>query len=539
MTPPSGRAPRGIRVLSVRVRILTAILVVTALGLAISGGVSFSLQRERILASIDDELRQQVESVRTIVEAPVVPEDPAPAPTAPIPAPSTDGAGFTGIDEVMTTVLSRVLPGLDGSAVGLVDGVPRYKPGVTQSFDIEDDALLGRIVAETADGSSVLGSADTAEGTLRYAAVPLRVQGDTAVGVYVTAVRVEARLSDLASVAGSYAAVAAAALAVIGLVGWIVAGRSLRPIRDLRHTASRITATDLGERIPVTGNDDVSELTRTVNGMIARLEDSFEAQRRLLADVRHELSTPITIVRGHLELLDPRDPADVEATRAIAMDELDRMGGLIADIAELSQAEREDLLRPEPTDIGDLTRQVLAKASVMGGHEWRTGSIAEVTTRVDPRRITQAWLQLADNAAKYSPTGSVITVASEVNAGRLLLSVTDTGPGIPASARERIFERFGRVDDGRGIRGSGLGLAIVSAIMHAHGGEVQLDSVPGRGTRFALVLPLDSASASVTPEEDGLDAIMDASDLGDGAAPRGDRSTANADAPATRHGGDR
>lgn len=492
MTPtPPTRTSRARRLRSVRVRILGAILVVSALGLVVSGGTSFLLQRDRILASVDEELRQQVESVRTIVESSAATSSEVQE-GAPLTAAPTDGSGFNDIDALLRTVLGQALPRLDGSTVGLVDGVARWEP---QPFALsflldDDDEFLARVSGETAGGATVLGSAETPDGSLRYAAVPVRVDGDTASGVFVTAIDVDARLSDLADVSRSYAAIAVVALAAIGLVGWFVAGRLLSPIRELRRTASRITATDLGERIPVAGDDDVSDLTRTVNDMIGRLEGSFESQRRLLADVRHELGTPITIVRGHLELVDPRDPHDIESTRTIALDELDRMSHLIDDIAELSEAERADQFSPQPTSIAELTHRVLAKVSVIPGHRWRAGPVADVELGVDARRITQAWLQLADNAAKYSPDGSVVVVGSERRGGRVELFVSDEGPGIPAAARERIFERFGRVDDGRGIRGSGLGLAIVSAIARAHDGSVELDSVPGRGTRFALSLPL-------------------------------------------------
>lgn len=502
MTPTPASAPVR-RLRSVRVRILAAILVVTALGLLVSGGASFLLQRDRILASIDEELRQQVESVRTIVESPgeaaIVEPDGAPLTAAP-----TDGSGFSDIDALLRTVLGQVLPRLDGSTVGLVDGVARWEPQpYALSFLLDDDPeFLTRVSEETGAGATVLGWGETDDGTLRYAAVPLRVEGSDAEGVYVTAIDTDARLADLGDVSLSYAVIALVALAATGLVGWFVAGRLLAPIRELRRTASRITATDLGERIPVGGDDDVSDLTRTVNDMIGRLEGSFEAQRRLLADVRHELGTPITIVRGHLELVDPHDAADVESTRTIALDELDRMGHLLGDIAELSEAEREDRLDPQPTEIGELTRQVLAKVSVIPDREWEAGPVAEVRVHADPARLTQAWLQLADNAAKYSPEGSRIVVGSERRGDRVELFVTDEGPGIPAAARERIFERFGRVDDGRGIRGSGLGLAIVSAIARAHGGRVELDSVPGRGTRFALSLPLRPPAHDDTDDHD-------------------------------------
>src|SRR5690606_32715178 len=123
-----------------------------------------------------------------------------------------------------------------------------------------------------------------------------------------------------------------------------------------------------------------------------------------------------------------------------------------------------------------LTEEVFAKAAGLPDHEWMLGEVAHATARVDPARVTQAWLQLVDNASKYSPKGSLIEVGSTLWDDVVELWVQDQGSGIPAEARERIFERFGRVDAGRGIRGSGLGLPIVAAIAEAHGGYVALQT---------------------------------------------------------------
>jgi len=227
-------------------------------------------------------------------------------------------------------------------------------------------------------------------------------------------------------------------------------------------------------------------LTATINDMLDRLDTALTSQRQLLDDVRHELKTPITIVRGHLELLDSGNVADVEATRALAIDELDRMAGLVDDIEFLAETQGTNPVR-ELVDVDDLTAEVFAKASVIPGHEWALAEVATVTASLDPARITQAWLQLADNAAKYSATGTLIELGSSTNGTEVEFWVADRGPGIPADARARIFERFGRVDTGRGIRGSGLGLPIVAAIAHAHGGRVNLVSSPS-GSRFGIVM---------------------------------------------------
>ncbi|TPX05193.1 HAMP domain-containing histidine kinase, partial [Schumannella luteola] len=273
----------------------------------------------------------------------------------------------------------------------------------------------------------------------------------------------------------------------------------LRPLRLLQDTATGIGEDDLTTRIPVTGTDDVSELSHAFNAMLDRLQRSFDSQRRLLDDVSHELRTPITIVRGHLELLDVADAGEVDATRELAIDELDRMNGLVDDIALLAKTSRPDFLRPQLVDVAELTEQVLAKARALSAdHEWRSAGMAHLVASLDPDRITQAWLQLAENAAKYAPAGTVIEIGSVVEheggAEQLELWVRDHGPGIPQEQLDWIFDRFARVEVGRGVEGSGLGLSIVAAIAAAHGGRAYARN-PGSGARVAITIPVD------TPEE--------------------------------------
>lgn len=243
------------------------------------------------------------------------------------------GPEFTDIETALATVLARVLPSGNESSLGVVDGRARFVSVAEVPFRLEDDpALITRVVNEVADGSARLGTHVGDLGQLRYLAVPITVAGSDATGIFITAIELRAELGELTTSFRTYTWVAALSLAVLGVVRWIVAGRLLRPIRALRETASRITTSDLRERIPVTGNDDVSALTATVNEMLARIEGSLRAQRQLLDDVRHELITPVTIVRGHLELLDASNPNEVDDIRVLVIDELDRMVTLIDDI---------------------------------------------------------------------------------------------------------------------------------------------------------------------------------------------------------------
>ncbi|WP_167051320.1 HAMP domain-containing sensor histidine kinase [Salinibacterium sp. ZJ77] len=481
---------------SVRTHILVVIVVVTGVALALAGGIAYLTQRAGILADIDERLYARVESARTAVTGATTAE--AGATAVPV-SPGTASPASTHI--AIEWIMQRVVPGPHESALALLDGRPAYLPPVEIAFHLEDDpALMERIAAEVSDDTVRIGtSVSSVLGHVRYIAAPVAVGGDPSTGVYITAVDLPASLAELNSAFRTYAWLALGATALVGVVGWFVAGRLLRPLRALREAASRITVSDISERLPVTGDDDISQLTRTVNGMFDRLEGSLTAQRRLLDDVRHELKTPITIVRGHLELLDPHDTEEVAYTRTLSIGELDRMAGLV-DRIELLAEVPEDRPRLEPTDIAALTEAVHRKASVMPGHDWILGESADVVVSVDPRRITQAWLQLADNAAKYSPPGSPIRIGSTRRDDTVECWVADEGAGIPAGSEARIFERFGRVDTGRGIAGSGLGLPIVKAIAETHGGRVSLAS-SSAGSTFSIVLPLTSGAAPASDTE--------------------------------------
>jgi two-component system OmpR family sensor kinase len=452
---------------TVRARILLSILLVAAIGMGFAGLVTFLVQRDRTLSEIDDRLVASVETAREML--------------------STPSVEYATTRDAMQAILARFVPRHDESTLGIIDGQPAYVPAVDQDYPLENDtALVERVVSETADGA-VHAGVETEPAYRRYIAAPVNVAGDPETGVYVVAINVDEELEELYSSYRTYALVALIALLAIGVVGWFVAGRLLRPIRQLSSAASRITGSDRAERIPVSGHDDVSELTRTVNDMLDRLDTALTGQRQLLDDVRHELKTPITIVRGHLELLSPSDPKEVAATRDLALDELDRMAGLVDDIEAFAETQLAPPSR-EYCDVAELTRAVFAKAQVLPGVRWRLGAVATAVISADASRLTQAWLQLADNAAKYAPPGSTVTLGSSLGAAGVELWVEDEGPGVAAEAESRIFERFGRIDTGRGIRGSGLGLPIVRSIARSHDGEATV-AAAGSGSRFTITIP--------------------------------------------------
>jgi signal transduction histidine kinase len=465
---------------SARARILAAMLLVATIGMAAAGVSAYLIQRERVLAQIDARLTATVDGLQCIADG------------CDGTAPSDTMLGF------LNEAMKRVLPDHNESTLGIIDGMPRLRPSSGISFRLDDDPDFVARVVEEADADAVVrGTAATQFGSLRYVIIPVTIGSDDERGLYVSAYDLDAELSEISEAFRTYWIVAGGALVLVGLAGWFVSGRILRPLRLLRATASQVGERGLTQRIPVTGTDDVSELSRAFNAMLERLQHSFDTQRRLLDDVSHELRTPITIVRGHLELLDPDDPAEVTATRELAIDELDRMNVLVDDIALLVKTSTPGFLARERVDVAEFTEQVLAKARALGpDHEWRLGGAAHVVVALDAARITQAWLQLAENAAKYAPPGTPIELASAIvprdGAETLELSVRDSGPGIPAEKLDWVFDRFSRVEVGRGVAGSGLGLSIVAAIAAGHGGRAYAEKPSGPGARVVIALPIDT-----------------------------------------------
>ncbi|MGV8976908.1 MAG: sensor histidine kinase [Cellulomonas sp.] len=469
--------------LTVRARVLSAVLLLAALAVLIAGGTAYALQAQRTDARIDDSLRRAVEFLRTVATSG--------------PQPEKTQAEFTNAEDLLYDAVQRRGLTQNEGVIAFLDGSPHWLASGSVSLRLEADHELLRILSVIpADSAVELRTVDTDVTQYRLVAIAVSVTGDPHTGLFVVAVDRGAEIADLTSTYVTYSIVAIGSLVVIAIVAWFVVGRLLRPIRLLRDTARHITESDLSERIEVTGTDDLSDLARTVNEMLDRLESAFGSQRELLDDVGHELRTPLTIVRGHLELLDPDDPEDVRATQALALDELDRMHRLVDDLVMLATAERPDFVRLAPTDVGRLTDDVLDKARGLGRRRWLVAARADATVWVDSQRITQAWLQLLANAVRVSAEGSTIRIGSEIHGDRVLLWVEDEGPGVAPDDEQAIFERFqrGRADrrSRRADGGVGLGLPIVAAIAAAHHGTVRLEHAARpthTGAMFVLDLP--------------------------------------------------
>jgi signal transduction histidine kinase len=465
--PPD--SPRRRFTIGVRARILATVLVLAALGMAISGAAFTVFEQRQLLDHVQGNLTSEVKEFTSLA--------------------TMRGKEGADVPTILRTALEQQVPAEDKVVFALVDRRLAYVAPAT-AFNIQHEPeLLATIAALPIDAKPRLQRAETSAGWIWYSAV--QVAGKPQLGTYVVAISLKPAQERLAASARMYAALSGAALALIAVGGWIVAGRLLRPLRLLRQATERISHNDLASRLPVTGRDDVTELTRTVNAMLDRLQGAFDTQQQFLDDAGHELRTPLTIVRGHLEVCDPGDPAEVIATQSLVMDELDRMARLVNDLIVLAQAGRPDFVRFEPVDLDRLLQDVLSKAEGLAERRWVLDSTVGAIALADAQRLTQAMLQLCDNAVRHTVPDDVIGVGGVVSRGQVQLWVRDSGPGVAAEDAQRIFERFGRAGTVRGDDGSGLGLSIVAGIAAAHGGQVELDrAYSGSGARFTLVLPL-------------------------------------------------
>ncbi|WP_246159608.1 sensor histidine kinase [Nocardioides antri] len=457
-----------------RTRITLAMALLVALALTGSGAIVYVIEYDRNREQAMNEVNQEIEEFIRFQENGVDPRT---------------GEQFEGVVPLLQIFLERNVPSPSEAFLAWYDGeaLPGQDPG--------DDRYLGdpdfdRIVEELTPENGNRLWRSPSDGEVLIAVQSVQFEGDDRVGALVVVQELSERDALLHETMVTYAIVAFLSLLLVLVIGWWQSGRLLSPLRTLRATAERIGATDLSKRLPVKGHDDITALTRTVNGMLERLESAFSSQKRFLDDAGHELRTPLTVLSGHLELLDPASPDEVESTRKLLLDEVDRMTRLTRDLILLAKSDRPDFLRIERVDLDELTEDLVAKARGLGDRDWRHDGAPAVRVDMDRQRITQAVLQLADNAVKHTRDGDEIAIGAALSAGHVTIWVRDSGPGVPPGDRELIFERFGRGAVRENDEGFGLGLSIVRAIAAGHGGTAHVEDAPCGGARFVLSLPL-------------------------------------------------
>jgi heavy metal sensor kinase len=301
---------------------------------------------------------------------------------------------------------------------------------------------------------------------------------------------VVARLTVLVAVGGPIVLLALATL------GWILAGAALRPVEELRSEAAAISTSEPDRRLPVpdTG-DELQRLTQTLNGMLDRVHDALDRERRFVDEASHELRTPLGVLKAEVDLAlkEPRSRDELEAALRSIAKETERLRRLTQDLLVLARSDRGRLpVHRADVDVSSLIDRVAAEFGDRAGGEGVRVRIsgADVRARVDADRVRQAVENLIDNGLRHAGRGGTVEVRADRDGDRLHLVVTDSGPGFPGDVLHRAFEPFARADVGREGDGAGLGLTIVRAVAEAHGGSATARNLEGGGAAVTLELPI-------------------------------------------------
>jgi signal transduction histidine kinase len=286
-------------------------------------------------------------------------------------------------------------------------------------------------------------------------------------------------------------------VAVVAILIWWLVGRTLRPVEAIRAEVAGITGSELHRRVPTPNSgDEIEALARTMNDMLERIHDATARQQRFVADASHELRSPLTRMRTQLEVeLAHPNPADNSAVERSVLEETIRMHHLVDDLLYLARTdsdEREPTIT-DPVDLDDLVLEHARRLRAESRAAIVASDVSPARVRGDARALSRAVGNVADNAVRYA--ASTVTFGLGISDGSAELTISDDGRGVPREERDRIFERFARVDDARASAtgGTGLGLSIARDIVERHGGTIELDPAGSGGARFVIRLPTPTA----------------------------------------------
>ncbi|OFI37353.1 two-component sensor histidine kinase [Arthrobacter sp. SW1] len=497
---------------SVRFRVLAAALALMAAGLVASGASTHAVQLARLNERVNEELLGQSARLRAVAEQG-----------------ARDGRPYTSLEELFTAFLQGATPGSHESVMAMLGDGTTLLPAGNQATVLNTTDVLERIQSEHLGSRTVFRDMSIDGRTVRLAISPVALgtvalgtgnagnpgAGSPEQGILLASNEIGRQREEVLASLWTFGAASLAILLLAGGAGFVVVGRLLDPVHRLRRATEDITFEDLSTRVKVpAGDDDVSQLAVNFNHMLDRLESGFAEQRRFLDDAGHELRTPLTIISGHLELLQAGDPRDVEQTRALLLEELERMQALVDDLLVLARSGRPDFIHGTWFDTRAFLEAAMERIKVLADRRWRIDGNPSGRILADRNRLLQAVEQLAANAVRSTLPQDTIALGAawvgtpepgqppsdtaslaEASPPGLEIWVADSGCGILPEDQERIFERFFRARRPHGREGSGLGLPIVKAIAEAHGGSLRVESDLGRGARFVLWIPEGSPPA--------------------------------------------
>jgi heavy metal sensor kinase len=359
-------------------------------------------------------------------------------------------------------------------------------------------SIIEKMVQQALFGQSSFLTTPTTEGQgVRLYAAPFNLDSRTRVAVIVG--RLTSEIQDMLSIFRViiiYSALAVVLLAGVG--GMFLANRTLQPVDHITDIAREIGEGDLSRRINIQSEDELGRLASTLNRMIARLEEAFQKQRQFAADASHELRTPLAIIQAESSLALDKKRTQVEYRRSLDLvsQEVTYMSEIIGKLLLLARNDAGiEPLNLQEVNVKDLFTELSSDVEALAqekGVAFNLGPMDNLTVKGDRFRLRQLFLNILDNAIRYTPSGGTVSSLLVRKNGSALVSISDTGMGIPAEDLPFIFDRFYRVDKARSRPdgGLGLGLAIASSIAKLHGGGIEVESQVGKGSTFQITLPL-------------------------------------------------
>lgn len=470
--------PRSLRSRVTAVGVITLALVlgigawVTVRALAAGLRSDINAQNEEVLDSLVDEIAAGA-NVRSLL--------------LPI---GSDGTDFLILDEQGQVINASLFPASDPAVVMVGGGVIEFDPNVPISEILASDVPFGftaeQIFVSSDDPNSIfLFDPKNWSDTRREVDSP----NDGRLTIIATS-PIEILDRSISRLSIALAIIVPSLVALGGCALWFATGAALNPVRRISDEANRIAPSNSGDRLPVpdTG-DEIAALTRTLNGMLDRLDDGLIRQRQFISDASHELRSPLTTITGAAELVGSRTdlPEDAESTVSLLRRGAARLEAVLDDVTQLAEGDG-----GRPTSELDLDRLIANEVDAIAAANpevaFDRSGVTPIVVPGHEVQLSRAIQNLVENAARHA-TASV-TVASVVGGESVRITVDDDGPGVPVADRQRVFDRFVRLDDGRARTdgGSGLGLAIVASIARTHGGTVLCGDSPLGGARFTLTI---------------------------------------------------
>ncbi|MDZ7630338.1 MAG: ATP-binding protein [Gemmatimonadaceae bacterium] len=411
----------------------------------------------------------------------------------------TELAMITTVREVRFREMHIVVLAPDGRVVAIA--ATTDSAGVRQQQTRDDEQLVAALRARRVEDGALTSTLEASGGATRLRAEPLVVDGQ----LYTLAARYPLREAEqtMDGIRQMFAVAIPLLILAAAASGYFLARRSLAPVASMAEQAAEISALNLHERMPVSGGDELVRLATVINALLDRLEQSFEQQRRFMADASHELRTPTAIVRTEADVtlsLPHRTEGDYRESVGIMQDAARRLTRIVDDLFLLARSDAGHLVvHKAPLHLEDVVDEAIRGVRPLAAQRGVRVDLAHAVESPmlgDADMLGRLVLNLLDNAIKHSPERGVVTVSMTSEPGGVRVSVSDEGPGIPPEARERVFERFFRVDASRTRKapsqtsGAGLGLAIARRIAEAHDGSLALaESRPGL-TVFEFRLPV-------------------------------------------------